>query len=118
MAGPASASPRPQVWRFPTGRPEPKTSSLHRVQQGGAFRKAFGHKNSKADGLVFYTASQISQHIEVAGSDSAVVTGSVGNCVDWAGLRFQARSSERFWCASRVGKGFFRSLGLPRERLS
>src|ERR1700747_3152759 len=67
MAGPASASPRPQVWRFPTGRPEPKTSSLHRVQQGGAFRKAFGHKNSKADGLVFYTASQISQHIEVDG---------------------------------------------------
>jgi len=45
------------------------------VQQGGAFRKAFGHKNPKAGGLVFYMALQISQQIEVAGRAPSIDSG-------------------------------------------
>src|SRR5260370_495410 len=51
-------------------------------------------------------------------SDSAMGTGSVGNCVDWVGLHFLGRFLRTFWCRGMRAARFFRSRrALKRKAL-
>jgi hypothetical protein len=57
------------------------------------------------------------QSLRLRPSDSAIAIGNVGNCADWASLRSQADSCDRFGVRESRQRGLFDRSRLRRERL-